>query len=170
MLQCDLNFTNLGYGGQCHLDPMVARMIRDLPADYISLCLGINVHGGSLGPRTFRAMALGLILTIRDGHPTTPMVVVSPVCSPPRETKPGLTGMTLPDMRRALASAVQVLRQRGDVNLHYIDGLELLGPELAALHMPDQLHPDAQGYRVLAQQYLKVVMPTLLENTKAPAA
>ena len=38
-----LNLTCLGYGGQCHLDAMVARMIRDLPADYISMCLGINV-------------------------------------------------------------------------------------------------------------------------------
>ena len=34
--QHGLNLTCLGYGGQCHLDAMVARMIRDLPADYIA--------------------------------------------------------------------------------------------------------------------------------------
>ena len=31
--QHGLNLTCLGYGGQCHLDAMVERMIRDLPAD-----------------------------------------------------------------------------------------------------------------------------------------
>src|SRR5690606_30452627 len=30
-----VNLTCLGYGGQCHLDIQMARMIRDLPADYI---------------------------------------------------------------------------------------------------------------------------------------
>ena len=29
----NLDLTCLGYGGQCHLDPIVASMIRDLPAD-----------------------------------------------------------------------------------------------------------------------------------------
>ena len=50
----NFNLTCLGYGGQCHLDSMVARMIRDLPANFISMCLGINIQGASsLGPRAF---------------------------------------------------------------------------------------------------------------------
>ena len=40
-----LNLTCLGYGGNCHLEPMMARMIRDLPADYLSMKVGINVLG-----------------------------------------------------------------------------------------------------------------------------
>ena len=39
-----LNLTCLGFGGQCHLDPMVGMIIRDMPADLISLKLGINCH------------------------------------------------------------------------------------------------------------------------------
>ena len=44
----DLNLYCLGFGGNCNLDPLVAREIRDHPADAISLKLGINMlmtHG-----------------------------------------------------------------------------------------------------------------------------
>lgn len=76
----DLHLTSLGFGGQCHFDQAVARMIRDTPADIISLKLGINLHNmTSATHRTFAAMALGFIQTIRDGHPNTPILIVSPI-------------------------------------------------------------------------------------------
>ena len=53
---CDLNLTCLGYGGGCHLEPMVAQMMRDLPADYLSMKVGINVYNAaSIGRRNFHA-------------------------------------------------------------------------------------------------------------------
>ncbi len=154
-----LNLTCLGYGGNCHLEPMVARMIRDLPADYISLCLGINVCcSESLNERTFRSAVIGLIAIIRERHARTPMAVVSPIRSPPRETDPGVAGLSLQDMRREIAEAVERLRRHGDEHLHYVDGLGLFGPDFVH-HMPDLLHPDAQGQHALAEQYAKTVMP-----------
>jgi hypothetical protein len=63
----DLNLTCLGFGGECHLDTMVARTVRDILADVVSLCLGINVFGSaSLSPRTFRPAIIGLIQTVRE--------------------------------------------------------------------------------------------------------
>ena len=83
-----LNLTCLGYGGQCHLDAMVARMIRDLQADYISMCLGINIQGASsLGPRAFRPAIIGAVQIIREKHPDIPIVLMSPICCPPRRGK-----------------------------------------------------------------------------------
>ena len=35
-----LHLTSLGFGGQCHLDGMVGMLIRELPADYITLKIG----------------------------------------------------------------------------------------------------------------------------------
>ena len=155
----DLNLTCLGYGGNCHMEPVVTRMLRDQPADYISLCLGVNMFGGSsYSYRTFRAGVLGTILTIRDKHPDTPLIVVSPISNPPREEKPNLVDMTLPKMRETIHEVVTLLQQRGDKQLHVINGLDVFGPDLAH-HMPDGLHPDANGYHVLAEQYAKVVMP-----------
>ena len=152
-----LNLTCLGFGGQCHLDPIVARMIRDLPADVISLKLGINVQGGaSLSPRTFRPAVIGSVLTIREGHPDVPLVLVSPICSPPREVAPNPLGFTLPMMREELAAAAEALKAHGDPNIRYVDGLEILGPDFRHL-LPDDVHPNAEGYKVLGQRFLERV-------------
>lgn len=37
----DVNLTCLGFGGSCNLDPLVARAIRDAPADAINMKLGM---------------------------------------------------------------------------------------------------------------------------------
>jgi lysophospholipase L1-like esterase len=155
-----VHLTCLGYGADCHLDPMVGRMIRDLPADYIGLKIGINMIGGSASDRTFRAMVIGMLETIRDGHPDTPIAVVSPICHPPSETTPNVVGMTLELMRQRLAEACHVMRDHGDANLHYIDGLDLMGPQDVHLYA-DGTHPNAEGYRFLAEAYGRIVMPKL---------
>jgi hypothetical protein len=63
----NVSLTSLGFGGQCHLDPFVAQTIRDLPADYISLKVGINiVNQNSLGRRTFASNLYGFLDTIRE--------------------------------------------------------------------------------------------------------
>ncbi|MHB1157960.1 MAG: SGNH/GDSL hydrolase family protein [Phycisphaerales bacterium] len=147
----ELNLTSLGFGGQCHFDPIVGRTIASLPADRISLCLGINTHGDSFSQRTWTAAVIGLILTVRDGHGDTPMAIISPICSPPREHSPGATGMTLTWMRDELRQIVTHFRARGDKHLHYIDGLSIMG-ESDVRHMPDELHPDAEGYQVMAER------------------
>jgi len=157
----DLNLTSLGYGGNCHMEPIIAKIIRDRPADYISMCLGINVMGsGSLNERTFRAAVIGMIDAAREGHPDVPMAIVSPICNPPREATPNMVDMTLVRMREYIKNAVDTFRAYGDDNVHYIDGLDLFGPDFVK-HMPDELHPDADGMHVLARRYGDIVMPKL---------
>ncbi len=150
----------LGFSGQCHLDPMIARMIRDTPADYISICAGINVYGGStLSPRTFRPALIGTVKIIREKHPTTPLAVISPIYSPPREQTPNAVGYTLVQMRQHVEEAVSLLCDAGDANIHYVNGLEIFGPELAE-YLPDELHPSHEGYARLAENFLaRVAQP-----------
>lgn len=153
--QRNFNLTCLGYGGQCHLDPMVARMMRDQPADLISLCLGINVYGdSSLNARTFRPAIIGFISILREKHPRTPLVVISPIYSPPRETKPNAVGFNLIRMREEVKTAIKIFKSHGDRNIHVINGLDLLGADCGHL-LPDQLHPNPEGYRLMAQNFLK---------------
>ncbi len=96
----DLNLTCLGFGGNCHLEPVAGMMIRDLPADIITLKLGINVQGaGSLSRRTFQPAVIGLARIIRERHPETPIGLITPIHSPPRETAPNVAEMTLQDYR-----------------------------------------------------------------------
>ena len=152
-----LNLTCLGYGGQCHLDAMVARMIRDLQADYISMCLGINIQGASsLGPRAFRPAIIGAVQIVREKHPDIPIVLMSPICSPPREEKPNAVGFHLQRMREEVQAAAEALQAHGDTHVHYVDGLSVFGDDCVHL-LPDDLHPDAEGYRVMGKSFTTVV-------------
>ena len=154
---CGFNLSCLGYGGQCHLDAMVARMIRELPADYISMCLGINIQGAaSLGPRAFRPAIIGAVQIIREKHPDIPLVLMSPIYSPPREDKPNAVGFHLQGMREEVQAAAEALRAHGDKRIHYVNGLDVFGADLAHL-LPDDLHPDADGYRAMGQNFIAEV-------------
>ena len=153
----NFNLTCLGYGGQCHLDSMVARMIRDLPANYISMCLGINIQGASsLGPRAFRPAIIGAVQIIREKHSDIPIVLMSPIYCPNREENPNAVGFNLQKMREEVEAAANALQSYGDDNVHYVSGLDVFGEDNVDL-LPDNLHPDAEGYRVMGNSFVEVV-------------
>ena len=58
---------SLGFGGQCHLDPFVARTIRDADPDLISIKTGINIiNMDSMRERIFSPLLHGFLDTIRE--------------------------------------------------------------------------------------------------------
>ena len=153
----NFNLTCLGYGGQCHLDSMVARMIRGLPANFISMCLGINIQGASsLGPRAFRPAIIGAVQIIREKHSDIPIVLMSPIYCPNREENPNAVGFNLQKMREEVQAAADALQTYGDENIHYVSGLDVFGPDYVDL-LPDNLHPDAEGYRVMGKNFVNEV-------------
>lgn len=164
---------NLGLAGQCQLDQFAARTIRDLPADVISVKLGINlVNADSMRERTFVPAVHGLLDTIRDGHPDTPIMVISPIICPPAENHPGPTlagpdrrvhvverpevlttgALTLTRIRALLEQVVANRREHGDEQLHYLHGHELFGPDDLD-DLPDDLHPNAAGYLRMGERF-----------------
>ena len=147
----------LGFAGECHLDPVVARYIRDTEADVISLCVGVNIHGSA----TFSARSLGpalegFVRTIRDGHPDTPVLLTTPLHAPEREHQPNALGLTLADVRAEVANAAH--------GLPVVDGPSILGPADAGL-LADGLHPAAEGYRLIAER-LRPHLAALLPATE----
>lgn len=161
-----LNLTCLGYGGQCHLDIQIARMMRDLPADYISICAGINIYGrGSLNVRTFVPSLVGFVQLLREKHPRTPLALISPIYGCHRETTPNNVDWTLNDYRRGVEEATEILRAHGDSAVLYVNGLDLFGSDLEK-YLPDQLHPDAEGTRKLAANFLTKAAPRFIAATK----
>src|SRR5690606_38701278 len=175
----DAELVNLGLGGSALLDPFTARTIRDAPADLISLKIGINlVNADLMRLRAFTPAVHGFLDTVRDGHPTAPLLVVSPIHCPIHEHTPGpaafdpaalrdgelrfrATGdpaeraagkLTLTVIREELS---RIVRQRAadDPNLHYLDGLRLYGEaDSAELPLPDGLHPDAAAHRRIGER------------------
>ncbi|MFF8763569.1 GDSL-type esterase/lipase family protein [Nocardiopsis dassonvillei] len=175
-----VELVNLGLGGSALLDPFTARTMRDAPADLISLKIGINlVNADLMRLRAFGPAVHGFLDTLREGHPSTPLLVVSPILCPIHEDTPGpcafdpdslragelrfrATGdpgeraagkLTLTVIREELS---RVVRQRAaeDPNLHYLDGRELYGEaDNAELPLPDDLHPDAATHRRIGERF-----------------
>jgi lysophospholipase L1-like esterase len=171
---------NLGLGGAALLDPYLGRVLRDTPADVISVKIGINlVNTDLMRLRAFAPAIHGLLDTIREGHPETPLIVVSPILCPIHEDTPGPaapdvaalvegrvefvaasdpTGgtagrLTLRAIRSELARIVEE-RRRADEHLHYLDGLRLYGEaDASRLPLPDRLHPDAATHRLIGERF-----------------
>jgi len=173
-----VEMVNLGFGGSALLDPFVARAMRDTSADLISVKIGLNlVNTDLMRLRAFAPAVHGFLDTIREGHPTTPLLVVSPILCPIHEDTPGpaapdfsnlgagklsfvatgdpadRTRLTLNIIRDEL-SRITALRADGDPNLYYLDGRELYGEaDFAELPLPDQLHPDAATHRRIGERF-----------------
>jgi hypothetical protein len=173
-----VDLVSLGFGGSALLDPFVARSIRDAAADLISLKIGINlVNTDLMRLRAFGPAVHGFLDTIREGHPDTPLLVVSPILCPIHEDTPGPAGPDFSKLSEGLLSFVatgdpadptrltlnrirdelaRIVAQRAecDPNLHYLDGRELYGDaDAEALPLPDQLHPDAATHRLIGERF-----------------
>ncbi|WP_431279489.1 SGNH/GDSL hydrolase family protein [Leifsonia poae] len=173
--------TSVAYSGNALLDPLTARTMRDAPADVVSVKIGINiVNGDMMRLRIFRTAVHGFLDLIRDGHPTEPLIVISPIfCAPVEES----AGPTVQDPTRTdtwtIASGTpeqvaegklslsviraeleRIVRERAvdDANLHYLDGLRLYGPEEAERWpLPDNLHPGDDVNALIAERFVRHV-------------
>lgn len=164
-----LDIKNLGLAGEAHLDGFVARTIASTPADFISLKLGINVvNADSMRERAFIPAVHNFLDTIREKKPTTPIMVISPIICPFHEINPGPTLITdsglssmarphdlaagalnLPKIREILE---KIVREREDSNLYFMSGLELFNEGDVDL-LPDNLHPNSAGYRLMGERF-----------------
>ncbi|MFI2781111.1 SGNH/GDSL hydrolase family protein [Streptomyces sp. ALB3] len=178
-----VELVNLGLAGGALLDPFTARALRDTPADRISLKIGINlVNTDLMRLRAFAPAVHGFLDTIREGHPTTPLLVVSPLLCPIHEDTPGPSApdlsalgagklnfraagdpaetaagkLTLSVIRSELARIVEQ-RAAEDPHLHHLDGRELYGEaDHAELPLPDSLHPDAATHRRIGERFAEL--------------
>ncbi|ONK13418.1 SGNH/GDSL hydrolase family protein [Streptomyces sp. MP131-18] len=175
-----VDLVNLGLGGGALLDPFIARTLRDTPADLISLKIGINVVNADLMRlRAFTPAVHGFLDTIREGHPATPLLLVSPILCPIHEDTPGPSvpdfsdvgagrlrftaagdpaerasgKLTLGVIRAELARIV-AQRAGDDPQLHHLDGRALYGEaDAAELPLPDELHPDAATHHRMGERF-----------------
>lgn len=180
-----LDLVNMGFSASALVDPFVARAISEVPADLISLKLGINVVNADLmRERAFAPAVHGFLDTVRRGHPHTPVVLISPLFCPIHEHTPGpaafdtealargqvrfcATGdpaevaagrLTLQVLRRELARVVAE-RSQWDGQLSYVDGCGLYGPQdHERWPLPDRLHPCGQAHRLIGDRFAERVL------------
>jgi hypothetical protein len=122
--------------------------------------------------RAFIPAVHGFLDTIRERHRSTPIVLISPISCPIVEDRPGPTGMgpgglmqsfatdpvpadalTLQRIRSTLETIVDD-RRSSDSGLTYLDGRALFDErDVAAGRLPDALHPDEEGYRLMGERF-----------------
>ncbi|WP_410596636.1 SGNH/GDSL hydrolase family protein [Amycolatopsis sp. lyj-23] len=180
-----VDLVNLGFSGNALLDPFTARALRDAPADLISVKLGINVVNADLMRlRAFGPAVHGFLDTIRDGHPDTPLVVVSPLYCPIHERTPGpgdfdhealargevrfratgdpaerAAGKLTLEVIRAELDRIVTQRQVSDPHLRYLDGCSLYGEaDCAELPLPDDLHPSPAAHHRIGARFAALVL------------
>ena len=150
--------------------------MRDLPADFISIKVGINiVNGDTMRERVFVPALHGFLDTLRDGHPDTPIVVSTPILYPAGEEHPGPSivrrgtsavverpadlaygALSIGRIRELVAEVVERRQKGGDGQLSLLDGRELFGAD--DVHdLPDGLHPNTAGYRRMGERFGAVV-------------
>lgn len=181
----DLALVNRGVAGSAMCDPFMARHLRDTPADLVSIKLGINiVNGDVMRTRAFVPALHGFLDTVREGHPTTPLLLVSPLFCPLHEDAPGPGGLDPADMERGVMTFVldpavdqslthgrltlrrvrdlmaQVLADRSDdPNLYGLDGQALYGPaDHEQYPMPDGLHPEPEAHLLISRHFGEQVL------------
>ncbi|WP_406002000.1 GDSL-type esterase/lipase family protein [Streptomyces sp. NBC_00829] len=158
-----LNAVNLGYAGSAHGELATAEQLAVLPADVITLAFGTNCWTGvpcsaTLLYETTRAF----LAVVRQGHPDTPLLLVSPVLCPAAEESPNRLGATLAELRSAMERAVRdrVDGDRetpGDPRLALLPGRDLIGPE----HLADGVHPDDEGHAAIGAAVAEAIRTRL---------
>ncbi|MDI3241374.1 SGNH/GDSL hydrolase family protein [Arthrobacter sp. AL08] len=179
----DVELINLGFGGSALLDPFMARTMRETDADLISVKIGINlVNNDLMRLRAFGPAVHGFLDTIREGHPDTPLLVISPIYCAIHEDTPGPGAfdmdalaegtitfraagapaeraagkLTLTTIRESLSTIVEQ-RQKQDPHLFYLDGLELFGStDAQEFPLPDALHPSPAAHRLISERFTQM--------------
>lgn len=162
--------TNLGFAGNALLDPFVARAIAQRPADIVTLEVGADfVIDDAMTRRTFIPALHNFLDLIRDGHPETPIALITALACPileratgpmrevpperwettPRAGLPADGSLTLERTRELIA---EVAEARQDPAIDILDGLSLFGLEDAPL-LTDNVHPDQQGHDLIAERF-----------------
>lgn len=171
---------NLGFAGQCQVDGFVARALKGVSADLITLKLGANVAGlDTMRRRVFAEAVHSFLDILRDVHPATPIIVISPIHCGLLEDAPGPLirergaryvpvarpaaladgALTLGIIRTTLSQLVDQRRVAGDKALSYLDGTTLLG-EADAGDLSDQLHPNPSAHVYIGERFARLLRET----------
>lgn len=142
-----LDVVNLGYAGAARGEIASAEQVAALQADVLTVCHGTNCwtrtpHSVGVFAETVRAF----LDILRQDHPQTPLLVVSPVVRPDAEQTPNRLGATLADLRAAMEEVAGARIAAGDTDLHLLGGLSLISAD----DLGDGIHPNDAGHRRMA--------------------
>jgi lysophospholipase L1-like esterase len=152
----NIECVNLGFSGNGRGEPEVAEAIAQIanPACFV-LDYEANAGSGGILERTLP----GFIGILRKDHPEVPVLVVSKIGFAEELYNCEAAGrkVFLRDYQRNM---VEDLRRNGDENIHFLDGIELLGDSFDECTV-DGVHPTDLGFWRMAEKLEPVIRKLL---------
>jgi lysophospholipase L1-like esterase len=149
-----LDTVNLGYAGAARGELACAEQLAGLDGTLLTTAFGSNCWSRvPFSPGLIHETVRAFVALVRNSHPHTPVLVVSPVLCPEAEDTPNAVGATLGDLRDGVERAVGALVASGDRHIALLPG----GPLLAPGQLADGLHPDDSGHARLAGAFADAV-------------
>lgn len=131
----DMDYVNLGFSGNGKGEPAMAEYIASLPMRAFVLDYDHNAATAE----HLKATHEPFFLTVREKHPTVPVIMVSSPtpCYPDQKVR-----------RDIIAATCENARARGDKNVYFIDGLSMIPSTDGST---DGVHPNDLGFYFMAK-------------------
>ena len=139
----NVDFINLGFSGNGLGEPAVAAALAELdPSAYVL------DYWGNPSPEVFRETLPGFVNTLRQRHPTLPILVTSPFWFPAEAGSPEAHSQS--ERKRVIArDFVETRRKAGDRQIFLVDGLTMLNAS-QSYGLVDGVHPNSLGFQFCA--------------------
>ena len=133
----NVDFVNLGFSGNGVGEAEVARAVAEIDA-----CAFVLDYWANPAPATYERTLPPFVDILRAKHPDVPIVITSPFYTPFRERAQA-------QKRKTARGFVDERRASGDVNVHYVEGLEMISEE-TAWGLVDGRHANSLGFYLCA--------------------
>ena len=151
----NLDFVNLGFSGNGKCEPEMAEALAEIDASLFVIDAGRNHQDRE----DFEPAYQPFIEIIRDRHPDTPIICVTPFYVTGIDWYEGFREQN-EGLRDVVRRAVENLKKSGDKNVRLVKGEELLGPDDAD-GLTDSVHPNSIGFVRVAERLAPVVKKIL---------
>jgi hypothetical protein len=156
---------DMGYAAAARGEIVSAEHIAELRADIITIA-----YGESCWIRTPHSVGMvteglwGFLDVIRQGHPTTPIVVISPILRPTAEDAPNRLGTSLADIRHAIEMVTRDRIVCGDHTLSLVAGKSMIHAD----HLADGYHPGDEGHKRIAATVARALTAAMTSANENP--
>ncbi|MCZ2152368.1 MAG: SGNH/GDSL hydrolase family protein [Bryobacterales bacterium] len=138
----NVDFVNLGFSGNGKGEPALARTVAEI--DAAAYVLDFSQNNESV--ESLMEVYDPFIATLREKHPETPIVAITPIASASEQFNPD---GKLEGMRAHIREVVGRRIAAGDKHLQIMEGTDLLGPERLD-GLVDGTHPNDLGFEWMA--------------------
>lgn len=153
----NLSVVNLGFSGNGLGEPEVARLLAEVDA----ACYVLDFHINIMTVEGLRDVYLPFYATLRAAHPDVPIIMLSQIYTTRERIEPQWAQKRI-DQTAVIREAFAEALRRGDRNVHFVDGVWLIGPEADGAYV-DGIHPNDHGFFMMADGLEPVLRNLLLK-------